>query len=169
MPLDSSSQARVSAHGCRDPAKPAWAKHFFTLALFWLMSPPYLGRATSHPIDVHERGNMISWQPPSIPCNSRNAGQLFKTYGYQNPVEGAGKHQARAVIGWGCHSATMWKVFSSGQFARVSATVCSDPDFRGCTDLAGPTATRSRQTPSGPHPPWLGAWVGARRFNLTSW
>ena len=28
----SSSQARVSAHGFRDPDKPAWAEHFLELA-----------------------------------------------------------------------------------------------------------------------------------------
>ena len=37
------------------------------------------------------------------------------------------------MIGWECHSATTWKVFSSGQFARVSETVCWGPGLWGCS------------------------------------
>ena len=85
----------LSAHGIRGPGNPAWAEHFLKLAS--LLSSPYLGRATSHPITGHEWSNMTGRQPPAIPCDSKNVSQVLKT---------------SLMLTY--HSATMWKVFGPG-------------------------------------------------------
>ena len=70
----------------RDSGRLTWAEHFLTLALLMIneLSHSWV-EATLHPITEHERGIMIGRQPPSIPCHSRNAGQLFKTSWISTP------------------------------------------------------------------------------------
>ena len=65
---------------------------------------------------------------PDIPVKSQAfhyCVRNFTTY-CAHPRQPGSQH---AVAEW--HSTTMWKVFGPGRFARVSATVCRDPGWRG--------------------------------------
>ena len=78
------SNAILTSQGLRtwfgDPGRSAWAEQFLELASLIITElSSTIWVELIHPFTAHERGNMIGWQPPSILCDSRNAGQLFKT------------------------------------------------------------------------------------------
>ena len=110
--LAASSQARVSEHSFRDPGNSAWPEHLLELALLTITELSLFGLIPTDSLLIKEETWLADCLPESLAI-SRMLVSYSKPHEYQHPVEYFGKHQARAVIGWECHSATTWKVFSS--------------------------------------------------------
>ena len=123
-----SSQARVSAHGCRDPGKPAWAEHFSHGGEMILSANHSSCLVFTNAFD-RVLIFMRFWKadPHSWNCKGCCQPIMFLSCAVIGCKVDLPKYGQLINHQWGqCQ-----KVFSSGWFARVSATTCWDPGLWG--------------------------------------